>query len=701
MVTRFEAERQVLALMNHPNIAEVFDGGTNAAGRPYFVMELVEGTPITEFCDQHQLTTRERLELFVTLCQAVQYAHQKGVIHRDLKPSNLLVEVHDVRPVPKIIDFGIAKAVGQQLTDQSLHTGVSQLVGTPLYMSPEQVGQSNKDIDTRSDIYSLGVVLYELLTGRTPFESQSLRTAGVDEMRRIIREVDPPSPSTRVSTLQAADLSTICDRRHIEPHKLSQQLRGELDWIVMQALEKDRDRRYQSASALAEDVERYLRDEPVLAGPPSTAYRLRKFTRRNRRALLTASAAALATLVGVGTLGGSIGYIVRERAIRVSETERAVETALNEANTLEQQAKWSAALEAVKRAQVAADSQGGNEALRATVRQRIHDLTMVLRVEEIRLETSAVKDEKFDWGLGDRLYTQAFRDYGIDVDTLPPDDVAQRMPNGAVRSALAAALDDSARLRRAAADSDKDAKDKDGWKRLVAAARATDLDPARSRLREAWMKNDKKTAHELVASVPRESLHPSQVLLTEPLLTRDEYIALFRNAQFRHPADFWLNHTLGLTLIEKEPLDANEALGFYRAALALRPESPGALFNLATALSTARQIRRGDRCLRAGDSDQAGLCHGLWQPRCGICPPRGLGQSGQCVSQGHCPPSRQRGRSVQLGHDPVQAGHLGQRSRDRLARGDSSESAFCAGALQSGGGAGAQGRSGWRGGSSS
>ncbi len=300
VVTRFAAERQALALMDHPNIAKVFDAGATDAGRPYFVMELVKGTPVTEFCDQHQLTTRQRLELFVSLCHGVQHAHQKGVIHRDLKPSNVLVEVHDVRPVPKIIDFGIAKAVGQHLAEQSLHTGLSQMVGTPLYMSPEQAGQGSVDVDTRSDIYSLGVVLYELLTGHTPFERDAMRTAGVDEMRRIIREVDPPRPSARVSTLEAADVSTIAGRRQIEPRKLSQQLRGELDWIVMKAMDKDRDRRYESVNGLAADVERYLGDKPVEACPPSAAYRFKKFARRNRTALVTSALIALALIVGAG-----------------------------------------------------------------------------------------------------------------------------------------------------------------------------------------------------------------------------------------------------------------------------------------------------------------------------------------------------------------------------------------------------------------
>src|SRR5437588_1060039 len=268
VVGRCEAERQALALMDHPNIAKVHDGGETASGRPYFVMELVKGVPITEYCDHNQVPVRGRLELFGHVCAAVKHAHQKGIIHRDIKPSNVLVASHDGQPVVRVIDFGVAKAIGQQLTDKTVYTQFAQLIGTPLYMSPEQAGESGLDVDTRSDIYSLGVLLYELLTGTTPFDQERLKQASYEEMRRIIREEEPPRPSTRISTLgQAA--TTAATHRQSDPRRLSQLFRGELDWIVMKCLEKDRNRRYESASALAADLQRYLHDEPVLACPPS------------------------------------------------------------------------------------------------------------------------------------------------------------------------------------------------------------------------------------------------------------------------------------------------------------------------------------------------------------------------------------------------------------------------------------------------
>jgi len=318
VIARFEAERQALAMMDHPNIARVLDAGATETGRPFFVMELVRGTRITKYCDENNLDTVQRLQLFIQVCRAIQHAHQKGVIHRDIKPSNIIVSLHDGVPVPKVIDFGIAKATEGRLTNNTLFTAVEQFVGTPAYMSPEQADISGLDVDTRSDIYSLGVLLYELLTGRTPFDTNVLMQSGLDEMRRTLREKDPQLPSTMITSLRRTELTLTAGQRCTEPPKLISQIKGDLDWIVMKALEKDRNRRYDTANGLALDIQRYIESEPVLARPPSRRYRFKKLVLRNKIVFAASGAVALALFIG---LGMSTWLFFSEREARFHERD--------------------------------------------------------------------------------------------------------------------------------------------------------------------------------------------------------------------------------------------------------------------------------------------------------------------------------------------------------------------------------------------
>jgi WD40 repeat protein/serine/threonine protein kinase len=329
VIARFEAERQALAMMDHPNIAKVFDAGAIETGRPYFVMELVRGVPITQYCDENNLSTIDRLELFIAVCKAIQHAHQKGIIHRDVKPSNILVTLHDGVPVPKVIDFGIAKAIHSDLTDKTIYTQFQQFIGTPAYISPEQAEMSGLDIDTRSDIYSLGVLLYELLTGKTPFDAKELLAVGLDEMRRTIREKEPLRPSTRLSGFTPEELTTTARRRRGDPPKLINSLRGDLDCVVMKCLEKDRTRRYETASGLAEDLHRHLNNEPVLARPPSVSYRLQKSWRRNKVVYTAVAAVAVALVCGIALSSWLAVQARRAKddalAARNAESEKAIE----------------------------------------------------------------------------------------------------------------------------------------------------------------------------------------------------------------------------------------------------------------------------------------------------------------------------------------------------------------------------------------
>ncbi len=394
VISRFEAERQALALMDHPNIARVLDAGTTDSGRPYFVMELVKGIPVTQYCDEQHLSPRERLELFVPICQAVQHAHQKGIIHRDLKPSNILIAQYDDKPVPKVIDFGVAKAISQRLTEQTVFTQYGQIVGTLEYMSPEQAQFNQLDVDTRSDVYSLGVLLYELLTGETPFDKTRLRSAAFDELLRIIREEEPPKPSTRLSTAEGRASSAA--NRSMEPAKLSGLIRGELDWIVMKALEKDRNRRYETASSLAADVQHYLHDEAVVACPPSAAYRFRKFARRNKVAIATTAAIALALITAV--VGTSW------QAYRATKAEREAvafaEDAKKQAVRADMQAKLAREAEAKA---IAEADRANEESLRANE-------------EAVRAKSEAAITDAMNDFLNNDLLAQASPNYEPDRD---------------------------------------------------------------------------------------------------------------------------------------------------------------------------------------------------------------------------------------------------------------------------------------------
>jgi serine/threonine protein kinase/Flp pilus assembly protein TadD len=575
VIARFEAERQALALMDHTNIARVLEAGTTDAGRPYFVMDLVKGVPITRYCDEHHLTPRQRLGLFIPVCQAVQHAHQKGIIHRDLKPSNVLVALYDGKPVPKVIDFGVAKAAGQSLTEKTLVTGFGNLVGTLEYMSPEQAEINQLDIDTRSDIYSLGVLLYELLTGTTPFTKKDLEKAGMVEMLRVIREQEPSKPSTKLST--AGGLPTLAANRGMEPAKLTRLVRGELDWIVMKALEKERSRRYETANGLAADAQRYLNDEPVQACPPSTLYRMRKFARRNKGGL----AGAALVLFLLVLLGSGVGWTVHDRSAREAETARQhaerqaklagqVESIVAEVDRLAREQKWPESLAAARRAEaaVAGGEPDGETAQR--VRMLLKDLQLINRLEQIRMEKAADSS----WKQTDREYARAFRDYGVDVEEWAVESSVERLKaRPALAIPLAAALDDWASLRPGIPEAEAS-----GWKRLVAVARGIDPEPMRDRLRSTWGRPALEARTELrrlAESIDIRAHHPATLESLAHTLQRvelpDSAIRILREAQAVYPGDYWLNSALASALSQQK--DFEGAIRFFTVAASLRPHT--------------------------------------------------------------------------------------------------------------------------------
>jgi serine/threonine protein kinase/tetratricopeptide (TPR) repeat protein len=587
VIARFEAERQALALMDHPNIARVLDGGTTESGRPYFVMDLVKGMPITKYCDEHHLTPRQRLELFVPVCLAIQHAHQKGIIHRDLKPSNVLVALYDGRPVPKVIDFGVAKAAGQSLTDKTLVTGFGNIVGTLEYMSPEQAEINQLDIDTRSDIYSLGVLLYELLAGSPPFTKKDLEKAGMLEMLRVIREQEPSKPSTKLSSSDT--LPTLSANRGTEPARLTKLVRGELDWIVMKALEKDRARRYETANGFALDVQRYLADEAVQACPPSAGYRLRKLARRNKGGLAVAALVLFFLLL----LGSGVGWAVRdrsareaaiaqeranreveltrERAARQAILEGKISAVLNEVKTRYENDELPEALAGVGSAEELIAS--GTE-VRDELRQRVAawraDLTIIEQLDDIYLDHAFL-----GVAFADAAYARVFRELGIPFGQLSVEEAGQRIRSRPARMRLAELLDQWADMLLEFGPVPTARREY-----LIRVARAADPDPLRTRVRliaENW---DLHEAERLVSSGDVERLSFEGLRQLTLVLTYkggQSYvktaIRLLDEGLARHPNDFRLARSLAGRHMGPASPKWSEVAHYLSIALAIRPRN--------------------------------------------------------------------------------------------------------------------------------
>jgi serine/threonine protein kinase/tetratricopeptide (TPR) repeat protein len=580
IIARFETERQALALMDHPNIARVLDAGTTtaesgcvSAGRPYFVMELVEGIPLTRYCDEHRLSLRQRLELFVGVCQAVQHAHHKGVIHRDLKPGNVLVASYDRRPVPKVIDFGVAKATATHLREWTSCTEIGTLVGTLEYMSPEQAQFERPDVDTRSDIYSLGVLLYELVTGSTPQERRRLKEVALLEGLRMIRDEEPPRPSTRLGV--TGDLATVAGNRGLQPRALIKQVRGELDWIVMKALDKERNRRYESANSLATDLERYMNDEPVQACPPSARNRLGKFLRRNRRAVLTAAVLLLA----VSTVAGTFGWAAWKAAQRQTAAEQGVDDALVEVQRLHGEGKWSQAQVALRKAETWASTAPVGDERADQVRQWRRDLELMPRLAVVREQ--AIETTMFSYpSVAGQAFREALVSYGLDVEKGDLNEVVGRIRQSAIRDHLIAALEDWVWVSIL--------WNRPDLKRLVEVLGRADPNPWRDRVLRAFMRRDSKVL-EALARDERIDLPPAKAVLLARLLDqlgqpglRDLAEKVCQRVYRRHPGDAQLN--LVLAQLGTRGPRQQEALGYWRAFLALRPHSADAYASFAAVL---------------------------------------------------------------------------------------------------------------------
>ena len=586
VIARFEAERQALAMMDHPNIARVLDAGTTPQGRPFFVMELVNGLPITEFCDEHNLSTKQRLELFAAVCRGVQHAHQKAVIHRDLKPSNILVAEYDRDAIPKVIDFGVAKATNQQLTEKTLFTQLGQVVGTLEYMSPEQAKRNQLDVDTRSDVYSLGIVLYELLTGETPIDKQRLHSAAFDEMLRIIREEDPPLPSRKLS--ESKEINAVAAKRKVDPGRLSALVRGDLDWIVLKSLQKDRSQRYSTAIELADDITRHLSDQPILAGPPRLVTRIRKFAKRNSWPLLVS-----ATIVAV-VLSAGVWFAIasqasaRVTAARAQRTSEAIETAslaLGQAikSPVHSDAEWLTAEASINRVgdfliqgELPSDVKNRANELLARADEARTERDIAVRLENV-LITSASHPDRQSWQRMEQELRQIFSDHGFDLDQEDPMVIAQKIRQHKFALRFTDILELWIATRAQIGGEEGSQESLAPWAECIYAA---DVDPLRTGIRQliyAAKPVTKEQMQALVKDVDFESLSPRTLSWLSSVYWMaqmpDEANDIIVAALHRHPSDVMLNFDRGYSLAHQQRWQ--EALRMYSRAIALRPDAAG------------------------------------------------------------------------------------------------------------------------------
>ncbi len=612
VIARFSAERQALALMDHPNIAKVLDAGSTETGRPYFVMELVKGIPITEYCDRHQLTIRKRLQLFIAVCNAIQHAHQKGIIHRDIKPSNVLVTEHDGSPVPRVIDFGVAKAMNQRLTEHSVYTMHRQVVGTLQYMSPEQSELSGLDIDTRSDVYALGLLLYELITGSMPFDKTSFDEASFDEKRRIIREELPPKPSTKISSL-GDTAPTVSTSRKSDPAKLRNLVRGDLDWIVIKSLEKDRNRRYESPAATARDIQRYLKDEPVEASPPSLGYRMNKFVSRHRRTIATGSAVALLmVLFGVWvTIAAANRRVQRDRATTL--LSNALETASLDLGRAENspigaQMDWVAARASRQRIQDLVQTGLADRNLLDRARSFLTEFDLqnqkrllAERLEEV-LILGATHMDLQSWERMEGQLEQLFLDRGIEFAKQTPQEIATRIRADTSADLLSDALELWIGTKGQISDFGGTPATTENMQPWADALYAADPDPVRTGIRRLIYERKPFTKNQVDALVKDVKLNTLTcrtlawfgilyVMIGEFDETDNVYSIAFRT----YPKDLMLNLDYGLILGGQGRWQ--EAVRYYIRGTAIRSDVPGLWRNLGVALRHTNELARSRQAL--------------------------------------------------------------------------------------------------------